>query len=94
MEITATLKVINDVKSGVSATSGNEWKRQDIVLGWDEEAENGNVRHQLLMVTLHGESVTRFGTMNLKVGDEVSGRVDFSTRAYGGRVYNDIAMYV
>ena len=36
MQITATIKVINEIKTGVSKSSGNPWKRQEIVLGWDE----------------------------------------------------------
>lgn len=95
MQITATIKVVNDKQSGISRTSGNEWKRQQIILGWVEEAESiSTKREQLLMVTLYGKGVDRFEEMELGVGDTITGDVEFGTRVSGDRVYNDITLFL
>ena len=95
MQITATIKVVNDKVSGISRTSGNEWKRQQIILGWVEEAESVSYRReQLLMVTLYGKGVDRFEEMELGVGDTITGDVEFGTRVSGDRVYNDITLFL
>lgn len=36
MQINATIKVINPVEEGTSKTTGNSWRRQDIVIGWQD----------------------------------------------------------
>ena len=93
MQITATIKVINEVKMGISRASGNPWKRQDIVLGWDEPyGEDGRTRQQLLLVSLSGKNVDKFEELECKRGDVISGNLDFETRVVNDRVYNDIAM--
>lgn len=95
MEITATIKVINNAESGISQTSGNPWKRQSIVLGWQEPYGNdGRTREQLIMVKLTGKSVDAFAEKGYKQGDIISGVLDFDTRSYAGKVYNDIALYL
>ena len=95
MQITATIKVVNDKQCGISRTSGNEWKRQQIILGWVEEAESVSYRReQLLMVTLYGKGVDRFEELELGVGDTITGDVEFSTRVSGDRVYNDITLFL
>ncbi len=95
MQITATIKVVNDKQSGISRTSGNEWKRQQIILGWEENADSvSSNREQLLMVTLYGKGVERFEELEMKVGDTITGNVEFSTRVNGDRVYNDITLFL
>lgn len=108
MKIQAKIKVINAPVEGVSQSNGKVWKRQDVILGWDEQyaietnpAQHGNsmgdemrTREQLLLVTLHGQQVATFAERGYKVGDVIAGDLDFGTRAYGGRVFNDIRMYV
>lgn len=95
MEINATIKVINNAESGISQTSGNPWKRQSLVLGWQEPyGTDGRTREQLLLVKLSGRSVDAFAEKGYKQGDTLSGVLDFDTRSYGGKVYNDIALYL
>ena len=92
MQITATIKVIGEIKTGTSQASGNEWKRQDVVLGWEEPyGTEGRMREQLLQVSLTGKNVEKLAQLECKPGDKLTGNVDFSTRAKDGRVYNDIA---
>ena len=95
MQITATIKVINEVKTGVSKSSGNPWKRQEIVLGWEEPyGEDGRTRQQLLLVSMVGKTVDKFEELECKVGDVITGDLDFETRVANNKVYNDIALYL
>lgn len=95
MQITATIKVVNDKQSGISRTSGNEWKRQQIILGWEDGfGTEGKAREQLLMVTLYGRGVERFEEMEMKVGDTITGDIDFGTRNVNGRVYNEVTLFI
>ena len=108
MKIQAIIKVVNAPVEGVSQSNGKVWKRQDVILGWDEQyavespaAQHGNsmgdemrTREQLLLVTLHGQQVDTFAERGYKVGDVMAGDLDFGTRAYGGRVFNDIRMHI
>lgn len=95
MQITATIKVVNDKQSGISRTSGNEWKRQQIILGWEDGfGTEGKTREQLLMVTLYGRGVERFEELEMKVGDTITGDIDFGTRNVKGRVYNEVTLFI
>lgn len=95
MQITATIKVINEIKTGVSRSSGNPWKRQEIVLGWEEPYGNdGRTRQQLLLVAMVGKSVDKFEELECKVGDTITGELDFETRVANDRVFNDIALFL
>lgn len=95
MQIKATIKVINAPVEGVSKTSGNAWKRQEIVIGWDEPyGSEGRSREQLISVKLAGRSVERFEELGFKPGDQITGNLDFGTRSYNNKVYNDIALYI
>ena len=95
MQITATIKVVNDKQCGISRTSGNEWKRQQIILGWEESADSvSKKREQLLMVTLYGRGVERFEELELGVGSTITGDVEFDTRSVGDRVYNEVTLFI
>lgn len=94
MEIQATIKVINDLRSGVSRTNGNPWKSQDIVIGWTENTPDGRTRDQVILVTLHGTSADIFCEKHFSVGDIITGDISFDTRSFNGRVFNDIALFL
>ena len=95
MQITATIKVVNDKQSGISRTSGNEWKRQQIILGWEDGfGTEGKTREQLLMVTLYGRGVDRFEELEMKVGDTITGDVEFGTRNVNGHIFNDVTLFL
>lgn len=49
----ALIKVINPVRSGVSISTGREWRSQDLVISWPRQLQDGSTREQLLSVTLH-----------------------------------------
>ncbi len=81
--------------SGVSKTSGNAYKRQEVVLGWEEEYGNeGRKREMLLCVKLSGSGVEKFAQQEIKPGDVITGQLDFDTNFYNGKVYNNIALYI
>lgn len=95
MQITATIKVVNDKQSGISRTSGNEWKRQQIILGWqDGFGTEGKAHEQLLLVTLYGRGVERFEELEMKVGDTITGNLDFATRNVNGHIFNDVTLFL
>lgn len=95
MNIKAKICVMNPVMEGISKASGAAWKRQDLVLGWQEPYGNeGRTREQLLLVTLHGDHVDRLAASGWQVGDIFEGEVSFGTRSYGDRVYSDIAAFL
>lgn len=96
MQINATIKVINPADGGTSKTTGNTWRRQEIVLGWNDpqHADGTPGREQHLMVKLVDLSVARFEELECKVGDSITGELVFFTRSYQGRIYNDILFHM
>ena len=95
MKIQALIKVINPVVTGTSQSTGNPYQKQDIVLGWEEQREDGRLRQQLLKVTLHGQSVDRLAQMRPTAGvTVVEGDLVFGTSTYNGKVYNDVTLFI
>ncbi len=95
MQITATISVINPVVTGVSRSNGHEWRSQEVVLSWNKDLGEGRVREQHLQVTLHGEGIDRLAGLNPVAGQTViEGELDFDTRSYNGRVYNEITLFL
>ena len=92
MKAQVTVKVINEVRSGMSQSTGNEWRTQDIVVGWTEQTADGRTFEQLVLCTLHGQSVVNFAALNPQPGSVIEGDLRFSTRSYNNRVYNDISL--
>ena len=95
MNIQAKVNVINEVRTGVSQSNGYEWQSQDIVISWTEQLPDGRQREEFLLVTLHGESVNNFAKLCPVQGETIiSGSLDFRTRSYNGKVYNDISLTI
>jgi len=94
-KIHAIVKVINPVRTGVSPSNGREWRSQDIVIGWQRPTGNGYEREQLMLVTLHGDGIDLLAALNPVAGQTViEGTLDFQTRSFNGRVYNDIVLFL
>ena len=93
MQITATIKVVNEKKMGISKSSGNPWQRQEIILGWTEPGRE-NAHEQLLAVTLYGKGVDRLEALELGVGSIVTGELSFNTRTNNGYVSNEITLFL
>ena len=80
-----TIKVVTEVKTGVSATTGNPWKGMNVVLALpDGEFE------ARFYASLRGEMVDRFAEMGLKVGDRVDVELAFLTESYRGYISNKV----
>lgn len=94
MKLNVEIRVINDVRNGVSSANGLPWKMQDVVIAWKEAGMDGKERENLQLVTLHGETVDRFASINPQVGMVICADLSFCTRTYGGKVYNDNRMFV
>ena len=94
MKLNVEIRVMNEVRTGVSSANGLPWKMQDVVVAWKEQMTDSTTRENLQLVTLHGENVDRFAKINPQVGITVLADLSFGTRTYGGRVYNDNRMYV
>lgn len=88
--------VICPVSEGVSNSSGRPWKRQDVVLGWDEKLESGFTRTQNIKVTMFGETVDQFAAMRPVANETViSCELVFRTdTTKNGFVVNDVRMYL
>ncbi len=96
MQINATIKVINPAVEGTSKSTGKSWRRQDIIIGWNDpqQADGTPGREQLLQVKLVDLTVDRFEELECKVGDHIMGELAFYTRSYEGRIYNDILFHM
>jgi len=94
MKVQATLRVINDVRTGVSMATGRGWKSQDVIVAWNEKLADGRDYENIQLVTLHGDQVDRFAQLNPQIGQLMTVDLAFSTRQFNGRVFNDNSLYV
>ena len=94
MQLSVTIRVINNVRTGVSKTTGREYKNQDVVVAWTERGADGYDRENLQQVTLHGENVDKFAALRPQPGMTIMADIAFGTRQYNGRVFNDNSMYL
>ena len=94
MQMNVTIRVINDVRTGISKTTGREYKNRDILVAWTERGRDGFDHENLQQVTLHGENVDRFAALRPQPGMVIEADIAFNTRSFGGKVYNDNSMYL
>lgn len=85
MIIDCTVKVINEMKSGYSRSSGNPYKYQAIILEW---ADNGQFARA--MASMGTEQVESFAQQGIKVGDRVRAEVCFATQLRNDYVENRV----
>ena len=77
METKATVKLIGEQRTGVSQSSGNEWKNRYIMLEWlDSEGT-----HRVWAV-LFNEQMEDFVQQGIDVNDSVIVRLRFSARSF------------
>lgn len=84
LQRTGTIKVINEVESGVSKSSGKEWKKVSFVI----ETE-GEYPKTVCFGIFGGEKVDNFIKFN-KIGQRVDVSFDVESREYKGRYYTDL----
>ena len=91
MTIKATLKVIEEERSGISNVSGNAWKMRSVVLEWTEQAAPDARRTQRVRATMFGPVCEEFNRSGVQIGSAVSVDLDFTTSsARNGYVYNEV----
>lgn len=85
MDITGKIIAVLSTKSGISATSGNEWSLQTAVL-----ETQGKYPRKLAFDVFGAERITQF---NLQVGDIVTVSFDVDAHEYNNRWFNQIRAY-
>ncbi len=74
-----------DVQSGVSAATGNEWKRRDVVV----ESQDKVMYPDVIVATLKGGAVEKFA---FQEGDVVELGLSFFAHEHNGKWYNDVTV--
>lgn len=82
MEITGKVIAVLPLKSGVSASTGNEWSTQDYVI------ETAGTYPAKCCFNVFGED--KIKAMDIKVGEELTVSFDIDAREYQGRWFNSI----
>jgi len=82
MEIAGKIIAVLEARSGVSKTSGNEWKTQEYVLETQEQFPR-----RMCFNVFGSDKISQF---NIQVGEELTVSFDINAREYNGRWYNDI----
>ncbi len=84
MEIKGRIVQILPLQSGVSQSSGREWKKQEYIL------ETGEQYPRKVCFQLFGDRVDQFP---MSVGDEVVVSCDIESREYNGRWYTNVSAW-
>ena len=84
LQITGSIKVITEVQSGVSKSSGKEWKTLSLVIG-----TGGDYPKDVSFTVFGGEKVDNFVKYN-KVGQTVDVSFEPESREYKGKYYTDL----
>ena len=82
MEITGKVIAALPLKSGVSASTGNEWSTQDYVI------ETTDQFSKKCCFNVFGKD--KIEAMKIQVGEELKVSFDIDAREYQGRWFNDI----
>lgn len=73
------------VQQGVSAATGREWKRRDVVV----ESQERVMYPDVIVATVKGEAVDKFA---YKEGEVVELGLSFYAHEHNGRWYNDVTV--
>ena len=84
MEIRGKIFQVLPLQSGVSQSSGREWKKQEYVL------ETNDQYPRKICFQLFGDKVDQYP---VNVGDDVVVSVDIDSREYNGRWYTNISAW-
>lgn len=84
MEIKGKIFQVLPLQSGVSQSSGREWKKQEYIL------ETAEQYPRKVCFQFFGDKVDQFP---LAVGDEVVVSIDIESREYNGRWYTNISAW-
>lgn len=82
MEFTGKIIAVLPPKSGVSKSTGNEWKLQEYVI------ENDDQYPKKMCFTVFGED--KLQEFNIEIGDELTISFDIDARQWNDRWFNSI----
>ncbi|NMA74344.1 MAG: DUF3127 domain-containing protein [Bacteroidales bacterium] len=82
MEFTGKIIAVLPPKSGVSKSSGSEWKLQEYVI------ENNDQYPKKMCFTVFGED--KINEFNIKIGDDLTISFDIDARQWNDRWFNSI----
>lgn len=82
MEIKGTIVSVLPLQSGVSKSSGKEWKKQEYIL----ETLDANYPRKICF-NLWGAHIDEFG---LRIGDVIDAAIELESREYQGRWYTEV----
>lgn len=87
---TGTIKKFLDVKSGISKTTNNEWKKQSFVI-----SNNGGYegKEQLFCFEVFGAEKVDNLTKFHNVGDEVTVKFNISTNEWQGKYFTSLGAW-
>lgn len=88
MELKGIVKRLFPIQSGVSQTTGNEWKRQEFLFEFFESASDIFARR--IKLSIRNEKISE---LSLQEGDEINVRVSLTCREYpegSGKFFNDV----
>lgn len=85
MELTGKIIAIMEVRSGVSARTGNPYMSQEYVI------EVPGTYPRRCKFNIFGED--RIKQFNIQAGEELTMQFDIDAREYNGKWYNDIRAY-
>lgn len=90
LSVKGTLKTILPVVTGISKTSGDEWKKIEFVVTNNEGYEG---REQMFFFQIFGaEKVDNFIKYNQE-GSEVEVKFNIQTNAHNGKYYTNLSAY-
>ena len=84
LQITGTIKTIGELQSGISKSTGKEWKKLHFVVETD-----GEYAKTVAFNLFGGEKVENFIKYN-KVDQKVDVSFDVESREYKGKYYTDL----
>lgn len=81
MRIKATVKTLSERKEGTSAATGNAWRKQTMILEWEEGTE-GRTQTNRVSAAVFGSIVDQIKDSGIQPGMTVEADLHFSTRPY------------
>ena len=76
---------VGQEQSGISQSTGNQWRKKEFVVEWFENASD--TQSQKVVLSLMNDNIDK---LNIQVGDKLEVRFDLRYREYKGRYYMDV----
>ena len=76
---------VGQIQTGTSQQTGNQWRKQEFVVEWFENATD--TQSQKVVLSLLNDNIEK---LNVQIGDKMEVRFDLRFREYKGRYYMDV----